>query len=151
MSDQANTVTVKEATDWSNLQLNFQGNVKGDDVPDIEHKCLSLCQKYLSGIWSALTVDDIEVKRLTGGMSNINYHCKALHSKVKDSNETQEVVIRIYGVKYDFTLNSSPDDDRTSDAVVGLLASEKGLGAQIYGLFNEGQIQKFYPVLKSYL
>ena len=150
MSDQAAAaVTVKEANDWHNLEQNFQGNVRGEDVPDIEHKCLSVCQKYLSGIWSELTVDDIEVKRLTGGMSNINYHCKALHSKAKECNETQEVVIRYYGVKYDWSLSPIPDDDRLADGVIGLLASEKGLGAQVYGLFNEGQIQKYYPVLND--
>ena len=147
MSDQIKLV--EEANDFHDLISKLPNLVRGEDVPDIEQKCLSLCQKYLSGIWSELTVDDIEVKRLTGGMSNINYHCKALHSKTEYSNEAKEVVIRFYGVKYDWSLGYNTDNDRLGDGVVALLASEKGFGAHVYGLFNEGQIQKYYPVLND--
>ena len=147
MSEQAKLV--EEAGDFQDLASKWSGLVRGEDVPDIEQKCLSLCQKYLSGIWSELTVDDIEVKRLTGGMSNINYHCKALQSKSKDSNEPKEVVVRFYGARYDWSLGSEPLNDRLMDGVVALLASEKGLGPHVYGIFNEGQIQKYYPVLND--
>ena len=147
MSDQINQAKLVEGAEkFHDFELKSKGYARGDDVPDLKHKCLSLCQKYLSGIWLELTEDDIEVKRLTGGMSNINYHCKAVQSKVTTNGEPQELVIRFYGVKYDWSINPNPDKDRLRDGVIGLLASEKGLGAHVYGLFNEGQIQKYYPV-----
>ena len=147
MSEQVKVV--EETDDLHDLISKLPGHVRGQDVPDIEQKCLSLCQKYFSGIWSELTVDDIEVKRLTGGMSNIIYLCNAVHSKAQNVNEPKEVVIRFYGVKYDWSLGYNTDNDRLNDGVVGLLASEIGLGAHVYGLFNEGQIQKYYPVLND--
>ena len=145
----AAAITIQGVKDWNKLDYSFESKVRGEDVPDLEHKCLSLCQKYLSGIWSELTVDDIEVKRLTGGMSNMNYRCKAVHSKEVDSNEFKEVVVRLYGVKYDWTLNRCPDKDRLRDGVITLLASELGLGTKVIGLFNEGQILKYYPVFND--
>ena len=137
---------IEEADNLNSLILKLPGHVKGDDEENIEQKCLSLCQKYLSGIWSELTVDDIQVKRLTVGMTNIVYHCKAVHSEAEASNEAKEVVVRLYGVKMDFSLGYDTNHDLLNDAVIGLLASEQGLGPLVRGVFEKGQIQKYYPV-----
>ena len=52
-----------------------------------------LCQTYLSNYWLSLSLKDIEVLRLTGGMNNQIYRFKALTTNGVNDNETQEVVI----------------------------------------------------------
>ena len=138
---------IKEADNFLNLEQNFQGHVRGEEPTDLQNKCLELCQQFSGGNWTKLTVKDIEVERQTGGLSNKIYGCKIVDSKATDGKEPQEVAIRLYGLKFDFTFQNS--DDRLNDALITLLASEKGLGPHVYGLFKEGQIQKYYPVTNA--
>lgn len=119
--------------------------VKGDEPNDIKQLCLNECQKYLMGNWTQLTVDDIEVKRLTGGMSNQVYCCRILESKVRDGKQLTVVAIRIYGIQYDFKTQLETHEMIDTE-VVGIMASEKGLGPKVYGIFSKGQIQKYYLV-----
>ena len=38
-----------------------------------QEKCLKLCQDYLSGNWNRQTMDTIEVRRVSGGLTNQLY------------------------------------------------------------------------------
>ena len=122
--------------DFSQLEL-----IRGETPPDINEKCLQLCKDYLSGNWSQQTVDTIVVKRITGGMVSQLYYCGI---KEPDNNEDvpQEVAIKLYGKNSSESFESS----RIRDVVIALVFSEKNIGPKIYGLFEEGQIQKYYKV-----
>ena len=131
----------KDIKSIEELDLTQVELIRGETPSDINEKCLQLCKHYLSGNWSQQTVDTIVVKRITGGMINQLYYCGI---KEPDNNENvpQEVAIKLYGKN----LFESFESSRTRDVVIALIFMDKNLGPKIYGLFEEGQIQKYYKV-----
>ena len=119
---------------------------RGKTPEDIKHKCFQLCRAYLGGIWLKLTVDQIQVKRLNGGLTNQLYYCAINEDKQSSAaKEPKEVAIRLYAAKH-FNNYEETTNERLTDTVIALLVSENGLGPKIYGLFEEGQIQSYYKV-----
>ena len=126
------------------LTKEFQSLVK--DPTDLKKQCLCLCQQYLAGNWTKLTLDDMEIKRISGGMMNMVYHCKIPDNLRDESTEPKEVAIRLYGNKYDFkTLKMT--DNTLEDNIKYLLLSESGFGPKVYGVAPTGVIQKYYKVI----
>ena len=134
-----------ECNDFNDFELEVKDKFKGETPIDIKKKCLTLCQTYLGGKWTELSVDDIQIRRRSGGMSNQVYYCGIPEPMRGTGDEPQEVAVRLYGFKMDFK-TFDEDCPRKSDAIVWLMASERGLGPKVYGLFPEGQIHKFYQV-----
>ncbi|CAG2174458.1 unnamed protein product, partial [Oppiella nova] len=117
---------------------------RGSTPDDIKAKCFQLCVDYLGGVWSHISIDDIEVKRLSGGLTNQLYYC-ALNEDLRNSDETepQEVAIRLYQDKH-FNNWDNEGNERLTDVIIALIMSEKNLGPKIYGLFESGQIMAYY-------
>ena len=128
-------------------QLDFSKIVRlsGDTPPDIEQKCLHLCQTYLSGNWREQTVDTIEVRRITGGMINQLYYC-CIKDPVMSEGCPQSVAIKLYG-KNAFELI---ENTRNRVVIISLIFSKNKLGPKLYGVFEQGQIQQFYKVFNFY-
>src|SRR6185437_7406451 len=59
-----------EEFDFNSLTLE-----RGDTPQDIKKRCYNLCQDYLGGVWLQVNINDIEVKRLSGGLTNQLYYC----------------------------------------------------------------------------
>jgi hypothetical protein len=130
----------------NSFKIDFSQIFRGETPEDIEHKCFDLCQKYLGGVWLRVSIDEIEVKRLSGGFTNQLYYC-AINKNIKPiGDEPQEVAILIYGRKHVLS-PGCVGNERLTDVVIALLVSEYKLGPKIYGLFENGQIQSFYKVL----
>ena len=132
---------------WEQLSAEFKGRVKGKRPINLEQQCLKICQQFLSGVWNKLSVDEIDVERLTSGMSSQTYYCKLSNSTTADENQTNDVVIRLYGIngRIDFkTLEMI--DKKMDEGIISFMASETGVGPKIYGVFKTGQIMKYYPV-----
>ena len=125
--------------DFNDFNL-IRGNTRG-----IEQKCLKLCKEYLASNWNQQTIDTIEVRRISGGMTNQLYYC-GIKSPCTSSNISQEVAIRFYGEKY-YNKSNADSKQRLTDVVIALLVSENQLGPKICGVFEEGQIHQFYKVL----
>ena len=129
---------------WEQVSNQMKACVKGEQPEDLEHMCLQLGQKYLAGNWTGLAIEDIEVKRLTSGLSNQTYYCRIIESVNEDNNQ---MIVRLYGItnRINFeTLEST--EIKMDEGIVSLMASEKGIGPQVYGLFEKGQIMKYYEV-----
>ena len=58
------------AIDFSKIKLE-----RGTTPENIKSQCFQLCQQYLGGVWLNLTIDEVEVKRLSGGLTNQLYYC----------------------------------------------------------------------------
>ena len=130
---------VKHIDDMSYDKLDA---LRGDTPLNIKEKCLKLCQDYLGSVWLEQTVHTIQLRRISGGMTNQVYYC----SVAQPSNEgvvPEEVAIRLYERKY---FNNEEKNERFNDNVIALLVSKIGLGPKIYGIFEQGQIQAFYKV-----
>ena len=131
-----------EVEDVSDLIEKMKVRIRGEDRDDLQYKCLELCQTYLAGVWLNVELNDLEIERLTGGMTNQIYRCKALNT----TDVKEDVVIRFYGDKYDEFKTFDKECPRFYDGIVTYIASEAGLGPKTYGLFPEGQVMKFYKV-----
>ncbi len=129
------------------LNIDFENAefYRGDTPCDIKEKCLQLCVDYLGGIWLQVSLETVEVRRLTGGMTNQLYYCAIPKDSVPIGDEPREVAIRLYGGKH-FNNSVCDGDERLSDVIIAILVSDRYLGPKIYGLFQNGQIQKYYKV-----
>ena len=135
---------MEETKDWGALTKKFEGLVKGEDPNDLKQKCLLLCKQYLSGNWSKISVDDMQIKRLAGGMTNMTYYCKIPENLRDCGTEPKEVVIRLFA-KYDYkTLEFT--DNTLEENIKYVLLSEIGFGPKVYGVDQIGVIQKYYKV-----
>jgi choline/ethanolamine kinase len=118
--------------------------LRGETPEDIIQKCLVLCKDYLGGIWAKISVENIELQRITGGFSNQIYHCALKQSVEPIGDEPREVALRFYGEK-----QSNLDcetNNRINDAIISVLMSEHNLGPKIYGIFPDGEIQQYCKV-----
>ena len=131
--------------------------VRGEAIHDIEQQCLNLCQTYIGGQWLKATdpMKDIIVKRISGGFTNQLYHIhlnvdveqkqKINKPEIDDDNEVMDVAIKLYQEKHikNYDKESS---ERLNDTIILTIMSHTGLGPKVYGIFNNGFIQKFYKV-----
>uniref|UniRef100_A0A8D9BKV0 Choline/ethanolamine kinase n=1 Tax=Cacopsylla melanoneura TaxID=428564 RepID=A0A8D9BKV0_9HEMI len=116
----------------------------------VEHKevlemALSICKGYLAGAWKRITAEDICVKRMSGGLTNMLYHVTLLQSP--HSTEPSEVLLRIYGQ----THGERALESIITDSVIFTLLSERKLGPTLHGVFPGGRIEEYIPArsLKS--
>ena len=139
MSD--NKIEVNSTIDFNKIEL-----VRGETPEGIEQKCFLLCKEYLGGVWLTLTLNEVKVKRVSGGLTNQLYYCAINEDKrSKDNEEPHEVAIRFYQDKR-FNYGDYETNERLSDTVIAIMVSENGIGPKIYGIFDNGQIQKYYKV-----
>ncbi|XP_054157294.1 choline/ethanolamine kinase-like [Oppia nitens] len=113
---------------------------RGQTIDNFKQKCYELCQQYLGGIWLDTTIDEVEVRRLSGGLTNQLYYCAINKKTVNTSDDDipHEVVVRFYQEKH------FSENERMSDTVIAVLISGNNLGPKLYGIFPGGQIQKYY-------
>jgi len=130
-----------ESFDLSKIEI-----LRGKTPDHIKQRCYDLCKDYLAGVWLKIGIDQIEVKRLSGGFTNQLYYCGISKPLQPIGNEPREVAIMLYGGKH-FVYTGSEENERLTDVVVALLVSKYKLGPKIYGLFEGGQIQQHYKVL----
>ena len=140
-------IRVTEAKSFEDLDFDKIDLIRGKTPEDIKQKCFHLCKDYLEGVWLKVGIDEVEVKRLSGGMTNQLYYC-AINKQIKSINdEPQEVIIRLYGGKH-FNNYDCDGNERLTDVIIALLVSENKLGPKIYGLFESGQILEYIKVVK---
>lgn len=128
----------------SKIKLEDLVILKGATPEDIQRRAHQLCSEYLGGAWTEINVDQLVLTRISGGFTNQLYYCSLPDGMSPTGDEPKEVVLRIYGPKHFGTWDHA--NERFSDTVVSVLMSEKGLGPKIYGIFPDGEIQKYYKV-----
>lgn len=138
-----------EKSSW--LDISPDQWMRGEALPDVEVKCMKLCANYLGGSWIQVTdhVQDLEVRRITGGLTNQLYYVGLRQHIPTEVDEPREVAIKFYQPKL-----APPEDghnERLSDVIIVLLASQLGIGPRIYGLFDEGMIQSYHQVVYIFL
>ena len=156
MSEQLKSEAKKEVVDihalfksgkaFEDIDFDKIEMVSGGTPKDIEEKCLNLCKDYLSGNWCQQTIETVEVRRITGGLLNQLYYI-GIRKPDNNSNIPQETAIKFYGdFRPNFNSEEEDNNSRLKDQIISLLFSERNIGPKIYGIFENGQIQKFYKV-----
>ncbi|XP_050535402.1 choline/ethanolamine kinase isoform X2 [Daktulosphaira vitifoliae] len=110
---------------------------------DMFEMAARLCRGYLPGSWKKVTVKDIAVKRISGGLSNWLYRITLL----KGNSEPRDVLMRLYGQ----THGESAIENIITESVIFTLLSERGLGPRLHGIFPGGRLEEYIPArsLKS--
>ena len=136
--------SMKNIKSMDELDFNKVELIRGETSEDISDKCLKLCQDYLAGDWINQTLDTIQVKRVSGGLTNQLYHC-AITTPNVSSKTPQEVAVRLYGPKY-WEPTGTEGNERLPDVIICTMISQNKLGPHVYGMFEGGQILKYYKV-----
>ncbi|XP_065078748.1 choline/ethanolamine kinase isoform X2 [Ochlerotatus camptorhynchus] len=119
-----------------------------------------ICRDYLTGAWKTIPAEDLQLKRISGGLSNFLYYvrlpdqqngsspkpssnCYKRPRKDSYSNllEPKEVMLRIYGQ----THGESALESMLTESVVFTLLSERKLGPKLHGIFPGGRIEQYIP------
>lgn len=114
-----------------------------DLYDDMLEMATKVCRDYLQGPWKKITVNDISVKRISGGLSNWIYWITLLRTNI----EHRDVLIRLYGQKY----GENGIENIITESVIFTLLSERGLGPKLHGIFPGGRLEEYIPArsLKS--
>ncbi|XP_040570731.1 choline/ethanolamine kinase isoform X2 [Lepeophtheirus salmonis] len=102
---------------------------------DFKVKAWELCRDNLKGAWSDVSPDKIIISQISGGLSNLLYHCSLPEGIRSEGNEPSEVLLRIFGRNLKSNLNV--------DNVVFSLLSERGMGPHLYGIFPGGRLEEY--------
>lgn len=155
MSSTANSSSVDETNNEESFlnqitSLKEEDYIRGATIDNVEEKCLHLCQSYVGGTWwAAKDINDIEVTRITGGLTNQLYKVQ-LKSCVKHvenviyQNEPTVLAIKFYLEKLLGDLKK--EDERLTDTIVLTILSETNIGPKVYGIFANGFISDFVEV-----
>lgn len=116
-----------------------------------------ICREYLSGAWKTISQDEIQVKRMSGGLSNFLYYVSLPNtSETGDSTvcskrtrkesfhnvmEPTKVLLRIYGQSH----GENALENMLTESVVFALLSERKLGPKLHGIFPGGRIEQYIP------
>lgn len=133
------------------LELDPEEWLRGETLSNVEQRCLDLCNQFIGGSWAQATnaEKDLEVKRIAGGLTNQIYkvalkdHVKTVPNPIYE-DEPRAVAIKFYQPKHFQTVDGK--DERLSDTIILLIASQLSIGTRIYGFFDNGVIQHFYKV-----
>jgi choline/ethanolamine kinase len=148
--------------------LLFQATHSNSEMRDIAAR---ICRDYLSGAWKSISADEIQLKRVSGGLSNFLYYVSLPDGKSAENSdnllsgspprmsfttytkrprkdsyqslmEPKEVLLRIYGQVH----GESALETMLTESVVFTLLSERKLGPKLHGVFPGGRIEEFIPV-----
>jgi len=127
-----------------------KGKNGGGEEFDYRPKAAKLCREYLAGPWKHVTKDNIVLKRISGGLTNVVLYCSVPQSSLKSRNPGDsasssvptEVLLRLYGAIY---YREGQLDSLIKDNVVFTILSERRLGPKLYAVFAEGRLEEFVP------
>ncbi|CAB0016889.1 unnamed protein product [Nesidiocoris tenuis] len=116
----------------------FSTMLYGGDVDMIE-SAVRICRGYLHGAWKKIGPQDVTVKRLSGGLSNILYHVQLNHPS--ESTRPKQVLLRLYGQ----TQCEGALENLITESVIFTLLSERKIGPKLFGIFPGGRIEEYIP------
>ncbi|XP_058820251.1 choline/ethanolamine kinase isoform X2 [Topomyia yanbarensis] len=121
-----------------------------------------ICRDYLTGAWKTIPAEELQMKRISGGLSNFLYYVSLPEHYKSDSPRTsfssnsskrprkdsystmlepKEVLLRIYGQ----THGEHALETMLTESVVFTLLSERKLGPKLHGIFPGGRIEQYIP------
>ncbi len=131
--------------------LKEDDRIRGSTPADLANRCMAMCQAYIGGSWTlAKDASEVEVQRITGGLTNQLYSVQLLDSVPSTRNEVypnepRKVAVKLFQKKLiDPSFGRSGESERLSDVVVLTLLSQAEVCPKVYGIFDDGFVQTFY-------
>ncbi|XP_049883756.1 uncharacterized protein LOC126379153 isoform X2 [Pectinophora gossypiella] len=156
------------------IQKNKQLSAKTKDYVQKLQKCGTeqemrevagkIVKNYLHGLWKVVEPEDLQFRRISGGLSNFIYviglpadltplyarldsqedvddETKAIRQLGEGLDEPKQVLLRIYGQVH----GERAMDAIVTESVIFTLLSERRLGPKLFGVFSGGRIEEFIP------
>lgn len=105
---------------------------------NLRDRALKICCEHLGGAWKKISVDQISVTPISGGMTNQLYCCSLPESFNLPEGEPNQALLRLYGDQW-------RDCDMSLQVKIFELLSERELGPKLYGKFDDGRLEEFLP------
>lgn len=107
------------------------------DLDSIKKFAFPICVKNLGGCWSKATIDEFNLSKLSGGLSNNLYKCQLVVENFEpEDDEPKTVLMRLYG-------EHRPEEELIVDLVNTTVIGEHKLGPRVLGFFKEGRLEEF--------
>ncbi|XP_013195667.1 choline/ethanolamine kinase isoform X2 [Amyelois transitella] len=123
-----------------------------------------ICRNYLYGAWKTVDPEQLDFRKMSGGLSNFLYYVALPDDVTKlecyrreqspDAEkktfpsissfcmaEPRKVLLRIYGQVH----GERAMDAIVTESVIFTLLSERKLGPKLYGVFSGGRIEEYIP------
>ncbi|KAM4881598.1 choline/ethanolamine kinase isoform 2-T2 [Thomomys bottae] len=106
---------------------------------DAERRAYRWCREYLGGAWRRVQPEELRVRPVSGGLSNLLFRCSLPDHLPSIGEEPREVVLRLYGAILQGV------DSLVLESVMFAILAERSLGPQLYGVFPEGRLEQYLP------
>ncbi len=98
----------------------------------------ALCQEYLGGIWKQISIDDFEINKPNGGLSNHLFKCEINSFELQAvNNEPTKIFVRLYG-----ECQKNSPSSTIKDIIVSTILSDFSMGPKLYGIFPSGRLEE---------
>uniref|UniRef100_A0A914GU16 Choline/ethanolamine kinase n=1 Tax=Globodera rostochiensis TaxID=31243 RepID=A0A914GU16_GLORO len=105
---------------------------------EFKEKTHILCARFLGGAWKTVSLEDMKIHRIKGGMSNMLFLCRLTENHPPIKGETDKVLLRVY-------FNPETESHLVAESVIFTLLSERHLGPKLYGIFSGGRLEEYIP------
>ncbi|XP_022286584.2 choline/ethanolamine kinase-like isoform X1 [Crassostrea virginica] len=106
---------------------------------DVKSKAYKWCKKSIAGAWARISEEELEIKPISGGLTNKLYLCSLPDGLERGQDEPYQVLMRIYGEI------AQHNDYMLRNSIIFALFSEKKKGPKLYGMYPEGRIEEYIP------
>ncbi|KAL3103098.1 hypothetical protein niasHS_002284 [Heterodera schachtii] len=105
---------------------------------EFKQKTHILCARFLGGAWKTVSLEDMKIHRIKGGMSNMLFLCRLTENHPPLKGEPDKVLLRVY-------FNPETESHLVAESVIFTLLSERHLGPKLYGIFSGGRLEEYIP------
>ncbi|XP_071447667.1 choline/ethanolamine kinase-like [Hetaerina americana] len=131
------------------------------DPTDIRARAYQLCREYLHGAWRKISPEELIVRKVSGGLSNLLYYCALPESYgaekhqggaggrscgIRGRSEPSAVLLRLYGqTTGGGTVGDRAIEGLITESVIFALLSESQRGPCLFGVFPGGRLEEYIP------
>lgn len=108
---------------------------------DIRERAQKLCSEYLRGAWKKISSQELDIRKVSGGLSNLLYYCALPGSQQPIHGEPTRVLLRIYGQLH----GEKALEGLVTESVIFTMLSENQRGPRLLGVFPGGRIEEYIP------
>lgn len=104
-----------------------------NNLSEVKLFCQKLLNQFVEKNWCN-NIDDFQLSKLSGGLTNTLYVCGRTHSDCADDNK---YVVRFFG--------SGKVNNIHEENIIASVVGSMKLGPEILGIFEGGRIEEFIP------
>ncbi|XP_069691053.1 choline/ethanolamine kinase-like [Periplaneta americana] len=108
---------------------------------DIRERAHKLCHEYLRGAWKRISAQELVIKKVSGGLSNLLYYCALPACRPTIHGEPSRVLLRLYGQLH----GERALEGLVTEAVIFTMLSESQRGPRLLGVFPGGRLEEYIP------